>query len=82
MFRRFWEEHADLLLKKLHSHCGAKSLSDLKTIVLDSLPMSSSMVCQPNSAISGLLGGIKAAFCNESSNQTLHNIMALVFLEQ
>ena len=46
----------------LHRYCGAKSLSDLKTIVLDSLPISSSMVCQPNSAIGGLLGESKLLF--------------------
>ena len=43
-------------MKRLHRYWGAKSLSDLKTIVLDSLPMTSSMVSQPNSTISGLLG--------------------------
>ena len=41
-------------MKRLHRYSGAKSFSDLKTIVLDSLLMSSSMVCQPNFAISGL----------------------------
>ena len=59
-------------VKRLHRYCGAKSLSDLKTIVLDSLLMSSSMVCQPNFAISGLLEASKllfvmilaARFCN------------------
>ena len=38
-------------MKRLHRYCGANSLSDLKAIVLNSLPMSSSMVCPPNSAI-------------------------------
>ena len=56
VFRRLWEEHAKFFVKRLHRYCGAKSLSDLKTIILDSLSMSSSMVCQPNSAISGMLG--------------------------
>ena len=48
------------LVKRLHRYCGAKSLSDMKTIVLDSLSMSSSMVIQPNSTISGLLGVSKS----------------------
>ena len=52
VFRRLREEHAEFFVKRLHRYCGAKSLSDLKTIVLDSLLMSSSMVCQPNFAIS------------------------------
>ena len=56
VFRRLWEEHAEFFVKRFHRYCGARSLSDLKTIILDSLSMSSSMVCQPNSAISGLLG--------------------------
>ena len=49
-------------MNRLHRYCGARSLSDLKTIVLDSLPMSSSMVFQPNSTISGLLGVSKLLF--------------------
>ena len=72
MFRRLQEEHAEFFVKRLHRYCGAKSLSDLKTIVLDSLLMSSSTVCQPNFAISGLLEVSKllfvmilaARFCN------------------
>ena len=55
VFRRLREEHAEFFVKRLHRYCGAKSLSNLKTIVLDSLLMSSSMACQPNFAISGLL---------------------------
>ena len=62
VFRRLREAHAEFLVKRLHMYCGAKSLSDLKTIVLDSLPMSSSMVFQPNSTISGLLGVSKLLF--------------------
>ena len=62
VFRRLREEHAEFFVKRLHRYCGAKSLSDLKTIILDSLSMSSSMVCQPNSAISGLLGVSKLLF--------------------
>ena len=50
-FRRLWEEHAEFFVK-----------SDLKTIVLVSLSMSSSMVFQPNSVISGLLGVSKLLF--------------------
>ena len=46
MFRRLREEQAEFLVNRLHRYCGARSLSDLKTIVLDSLPMSSSMVFQ------------------------------------
>ena len=64
-------------MKRLHRYCGAKSLSDLKIIILDSLSMSSSMVCQPNSAISGLLGGIKAAICDDSSS-TILELLQLV----
>ena len=62
VFQRLREEHAEFFVKRLHRYCGAKSLSALKTIVLDSLPMSSSMVCQPNSAMSGLLGVSKLLF--------------------
>ena len=62
VFRRLWEEHADFFVKRLRRYCGAKSLSDLKTIILDSFSMSSSMVCQPNSAISGLPGISKLLF--------------------
>ena len=62
VFRRLREEHAEFFVKRLHRYCGAKSLSDLKTIVLDSLLMSSSMVCQPNFAISGLLEASKLLF--------------------
>ena len=54
-------------------------MSDLKTIVLDSLPMSSSMVLQPNSTISGLLGGIKAAICNDSSSTILELLQLVDF---
>ena len=59
VFRRLREEYAEFSVKRLHKYRGAKSLSDLKTIVLDSLPMSSSTVFQPNSVISGLLGASK-----------------------
>ena len=62
VFRRLREEHAEFLVKRLHRYCGAKSLSDLKTIVLDPIPMSSSMVLQSNSTISGLLGASKLLF--------------------
>ena len=55
VFRRLGKEHAEFLVKRLHRYCGAKSLSDLKTIILNSLSMSSSMVFQPNSTICGLL---------------------------
>ena len=70
MFRRLREEQAEFLVNRLHRYCGARSLSDLKTIVLDLL-MSSSMVFQPNSTISGLLGGVKTAICNDSSSTIL-----------
>ena len=50
-----WKERAEFLVKRLHRYCGAKSLSDFKNIVLDSLSMSSSMVFHPNSTVSGLL---------------------------
>ena len=43
--RRLREEHAEFFVKRLHRYCEAKSLSDLKTILLDSLLMSSSTVC-------------------------------------
>ena len=62
VFRRLREEQAEFLVNRLHRYCGARSLSDLKTIVVDSLPMSSSMVFQPNSAKSGLLGVSKLLF--------------------
>ena len=53
---------AECLVKRLHRYCRAKSLSDWKTIVLDSLPISPSMVCQSNSAVSDLLGISKLLF--------------------
>ena len=56
MIRRLREEHIEFFVKRLHKYGGTKSLSDLKTIVLASLLMSSSMDFEPNSAISGLLG--------------------------
>ena len=62
VFRRLREEQAEFLVNRLHRYCGARSLSDLKTIVLDSVPMSSSMVFQPNSTISGLLAVSKPLF--------------------
>ena len=62
VFRRLREEEAEFLVNRLHRYCRARSLSDLKTIVLDSSPMSSSMVFQPNSTINGLLGVSKLLF--------------------
>ena len=56
VFRRLQKEHTEFLVKRLHRYCGAKSLSDLKTIVLDSLSMSSSMAIQLNSTIVVCLG--------------------------
>ena len=35
VFRRLREEHAEFFVKRLHRYCGAKSLSDLKTIVYE-----------------------------------------------
>ena len=67
-------ERAEFFVKRLHRYCGAKSLSDLKTIILDSLSMSSSMVCRPNPGISGQLGGIKAAICDDSSSTVLEHL--------
>ena len=71
MFLRLWEGQAEFLVKRLHRYCGTKSLSHLKTIVLDSLPMSSSMVFQGLSAKlhnKWSAWGIKAAICNDSSS--------------
>ena len=42
-------EHCEFLVKRPHKYCGASSLSDLNTIVLDSLLISCSMVFQPSS---------------------------------
>ena len=55
-------EHSEFFAKRPHKYCGASSLSDLKTIVLDSLLISCSMVFQPSSSISGLLGESKLLF--------------------
>ena len=55
-------EHCEFLLKRVLKYCGARSLSDLKTIVFDSLLMSCSMVFQPSLSISGLLGESKLLF--------------------
>ena len=55
--RRLLEEPCEFLVKRLQSYCcGANALRDLKTIILDSSLMSSSMVFQPIPSIRGLLG--------------------------
>ena len=35
VFRRLRKEHAEFLVKRLHRYCGARSLNDLRTILLD-----------------------------------------------
>ena len=62
VFLREWIEHCEFLLKRLSRYRGAKSLSDLNTIVLASLSMSCWMVFHPNLSISGLLGASKLLF--------------------
>ena len=47
-------------LKSLRKHCGASSLSDLKTIVSDSLLMCCAKVFQPSFSMSVLLGVLKS----------------------
>ena len=54
--RRAYEEHFEFRMKRSHKYWGASSCRDLKTISLDSLAMSCSMVFQPSWSISGLLG--------------------------
>ena len=51
--RRTYEEHFEFRVKRSHKYWGASSCRDLKTIVLDSLATSCSMVSW---SISGLLG--------------------------
>ena len=58
VLQRVRVEHCDFLVK----YCGASSLSDWNTIVLDSLLISCSMVFQPSSSISSLLGVSKLLF--------------------
>ena len=59
-------------MKRSHKYWGASSCRDLKTIVLDSLAMSCSMVLQPSWSISGLLGvGVKAAVGYNSCSSVL-----------
>ena len=43
VLRMLLKEHAEFLVKRLHRYCGAKSLSNLKTIALDSLCSSNSI---------------------------------------
>ena len=43
---RVWVEHCEFFVKRPRKYCRASSLSDLKTIVLDSLLISCSMVFQ------------------------------------
>ena len=52
VFLRFIEGSFDILVNRLHKYCGAKLLRDLKTIVLDSLSISSPMVFQSGFFIS------------------------------
>ena len=88
MFRRLWDEHTEFLTKRLHIYCGAKSLIDLKTIVLDSFPMSTFMVFQPikeqidryNKCHNKQSArGIKSAICNDSSSTSLELIQLVDF---
>ena len=59
-------------MKRSHIYCGASSWRDLKTMTLDSLAISSSMVFQPSLLISDCPGVSKllpvtiraARFCN------------------
>ena len=55
-------EYCELLVNRPHKYCGASSLSDLSTIGLDSFLISCSMLFQPSSSISGLLGVSKLLF--------------------
>ena len=55
-------EYCEFLVKMPHKYCRASSLSDLNTIALESLLISCSMVFQPSSSISGLLGVSKLLF--------------------
>ena len=72
VFLRFLEVSWDIFVKRLHIYCGASSWRDLKTIILDSLAISSSTVFQPSLLISGCPGVLKllpvtmraARFCN------------------
>ena len=54
--RKTHEEHYEFQVKRSHKCWGASSCRDLKTIVLDSLATSCSMVFQPSLSMSGLLG--------------------------
>ena len=45
-------EHCEFFVNRPHRYCGASSLSDLKTIVSDSILISCSMVFQPSTSIS------------------------------
>ena len=69
--RRTYEEHFEFRVKRSHKFWEASSCRDLKTIILDSLAMSCSMVFQPSWSISGLLGGIKAAVGYNSCSSVL-----------
>ena len=62
MLLRLWVAHSEFLLKRLSMYCGACSLSDLKTIVFDSMSISCAMVFQPSCFMSGLLGVSKLLF--------------------
>ena len=55
-------EHCEFPVKRPHKYCGARSLSDLNTIVLDSSLISCSMVFKLGYSISGLLGVSKLLF--------------------
>ena len=56
MLRRAYEELFEFLVKRSQMYGGARSCKDLKTIILDSSAISSSIVLNPNISISSLLG--------------------------
>ena len=59
--RRTYEEHFEFRVKRSHKYWGASSCRDLKTIILDSLAMSCSMVliCRYADVIWGQLSNSK-----------------------
>ena len=52
-------------MKRLHIYCGASSWRDLKTMTLDSLAISLSMVFQPSLLICGCSSPKKAKFLRQ-----------------
>ena len=62
VLRKLLTEHVEFRMKRSHRYCGAISFKDLKTIILDSLDTSSSMVFHPRLSIRGLPGASKLLF--------------------